>query len=92
MSFSVCAQSFSSVQLFVTPWTVAHQAFLFMEFSRQEYWRGLPFSILGDLLNPGIKLTPLASPALADGFFTNVPPGKPKFFYRCLQVVIKLNN
>ena len=33
----------SCVQLFVTPWIVAHQAPLSMEFSRQEYWSGLPF-------------------------------------------------
>ena len=33
---------FSRVQLFVTPWTIAHQAPLSMEFSRQEYWSRLP--------------------------------------------------
>ena len=36
-------QSLSRVQLFVTQWTVAHQAPLSMAFSRQEYWSGLPF-------------------------------------------------
>ena len=41
-----------------------------MEFSKQEYWSGLPFPTPGDLHNPGIKLTSLASPALAGGFFT----------------------
>ena len=46
---------FSRVQLSVTPWTVAHQAPLPMELSRQEYWSGLPFSIPGDLPDPGIK-------------------------------------
>ena len=45
-----------------------------MEFSRQEYWSGLPFFSLGDLPNPGIELE---SPALAGGFFTTEPPGKP---------------
>ena len=45
----------SCVQLFVTPWTVAHQAPWFMGFSRQEYWRGLPFPSPGDLLYPGIE-------------------------------------
>ena len=55
---------------FATPWTVAHQAPLFMGFPRQEYWSGLPFPTLGDLPNPGIKLTSLASLALAGGFFT----------------------
>ena len=47
---------FSGVQLFVTPWTVALQASLSMEFSRQEYWSGLPFPSPGDLLNPGTEL------------------------------------
>ena len=41
--------------LFATPWTVAHQAALSMEFSRQEYWRVLPFLSPRDLPNPGIK-------------------------------------
>ena len=45
----------SHVQLFVTPWTVAHQVTLSMDFSRQEYWSGLPFPSSGDLPNPGIK-------------------------------------
>ena len=44
----------SCVQLFVTPWTVAHQAPLSMEFFRQEYWNGLPCPPPGDLPNPGI--------------------------------------
>ena len=39
----------------VTPWTVAHQASLSMDFSRQEYWSGLSFPFPGDLPNPGIK-------------------------------------
>ena len=64
----------SPVQLFVTPWTVACQAPLSMEFFRQEYWSGLPCTSPGDLPNPGIKPT---SPALAGEFFTTVPPGKP---------------
>ena len=58
----------------MTPRTVAHQALLSMGFSRQEYWRGLPFPPPGDLPDPGIKCT---SPALAGGFFTTEPPGKP---------------
>ena len=48
-------KSFSHIQLFVTPWTVAYQAPLSMGFSRQEYWSGLPFPSPGDLPNPGIK-------------------------------------
>ena len=61
----------------VIPWTVAHQPPLSMGFSRQEYWSGLPFSPPGDLPNPGIEPASLASPALAGGFFTTVPPGEP---------------
>ena len=60
----------SRVQLFVTLWTVAHQAPLSMEFSRQEYWSGLPFPSPGYLLHPGIKPVSVASPALAGRFFT----------------------
>ena len=51
----------SPVQLFVTPGTVALQAPLSMGFPRQEYWSGLPIPTPGDLPNPGIKLTSLAS-------------------------------
>ena len=43
----MCAQSLSHVRLFATPWTVACQAPLSMKFSRQEYWRGLPFPTQG---------------------------------------------
>ena len=45
----------SHVRLFVTPWTVARQAPLFMGFSRQEYWSRLPFPSPKDLPNPGIE-------------------------------------
>ena len=54
----------------MTPWTVAHQASLSMGFSRQEYWRELPFPPPEDLPNPGIELLSLTSPTLAGGFFT----------------------
>ena len=63
---------FSYVQLFVTLWTVAHQAFLSMRFSRQEYWSGLPCPPAGDLPDPGIKPASFTSSALA-----GMPPGKP---------------
>ena len=56
---------FSSVQLFVTSWTVALQAPLSRGFSRQEYWSGLPCPPPGALPDPGIKPTSLMSPALA---------------------------
>ena len=64
------------VQLFASPWTVAHQAPLPMDFFRQECWSGLPFPTPGDLPNQGIELLSLVSPALADRFFTTMPPGK----------------
>ena len=56
---------FSHVGLFATPWTIAHQAPLSMRFSRQEYWRRLPFLSPGDPPDPGIKPTS----SLADRFF-----------------------
>ena len=46
-----------------------------MEFSRQEYWSGLPFHLQGDLPDPGIKPASLASPALAGGFYTTSTVG-----------------
>ena len=61
---------FSHVQFVVTLWTVARQAPLSKEFSRQEYQSGLPYLPPGDLPNPGIKPISLMSPELADGFFT----------------------
>ena len=53
--FHIVLSSFSHVQLFATPWTVAHQAPLSMGFSRQEYCGALPCSAPGDLLNSGIE-------------------------------------
>ena len=67
-------RSLSRVRPFVTPRTAARQAPLSTGFSSQEYWSGLPFPSPGDLPDPGIKP---ASSALADGFFTTEPPGKP---------------
>ena len=71
-----CVLLLKRVRLFETPWTVAPQAPLSMEFSRQEYWSKLPFPISGAIPDPGIKPEFLVSPALAGGFFTTVPPGK----------------
>ena len=51
----MCTCLLSHVRLCVTPWTIAHQAPLSVEFSRQEYWSGLPFPSPGDLPYPGIK-------------------------------------
>ena len=64
-------QSLSHVRLFVTLWTVAHQAPPSMEFSRQEYWSGLPFPSPGDLSNPGIEPR---SPTLQADALTSEPP------------------
>ena len=90
----VCVQSLSYVGPCATPWTVgAHQTPLSMEFSQQEYWSGLPFPP-GDLPNPRIE------PALADGFFTTEPPGKPKGFnseiymniYACAPIQVRISQ
>ncbi|RJF55596.1 hypothetical protein D4Z76_09305, partial [Campylobacter coli] len=62
------------VGLFTTPWTVAYQAPLFMEFSRQEYWSGLPFPSPGDLPDPGND--PRSPTSQADAL-PSEPPGKP---------------
>ena len=63
-----------------TPWTVACQTPLSMEFFRQEDWNGLPFLPPGDLPNPGVEPASLASPALAGGFSATAVPGKPHVF------------
>ena len=70
-------QLLSHVQLFATLRTVARQAPLSMGFSRQEYWSGLPFPPPGDLPEPRTELTSSVFSALADGFSTTEPPGKP---------------
>ena len=60
-----------SCLIFVTTWTVeALQASLSVEFSRQEYWNGLPCPPPGDLSDLGIKPRSLTYPALGGGFFT----------------------
>ena len=69
--------SFSHVQLFLTLWTVAHQAPLFLRFSRQEYESGFPCPLLGG--SSQLKdqtLVSYVSPTLAGWFLTTGPPGK----------------
>ena len=68
-------KSLSCVQLFVTPWTVANQALLSMEFYRQEYWSGLSIPSPGDLPDSGIEP---GSPALQEDSLLSEPPGKPQ--------------
>ena len=63
---------------FETPWTVAHQAPLSMEFFRQEYWSGLPFPSPGDLPDPRIET---ASPALQADSLPLSHQGSPSKFY-----------
>ena len=67
-------KSLSLVQLFATPWTVAHQAPLSMEFSRQDYWNGLPCPSPRDLPDPG---TEPGSPTLQADALPSEPQGKP---------------
>ena len=69
----------SVVPDFMTPWTVAHQAPLSMEFSRQEYWSELPFPSPGDLPNPGIE--PGSLTLWADALLSE-PPGNPTKAWR----------
>ena len=61
------------------PWTAVHQAPLYMEYSRQEYWSGLPFPSLGDLPDPGIQH---GSPALRQILYPLSHQGSP---YACIH-------
>ena len=76
VSFVLTCCRFSRVRLFAAPWTIAHQAPLSMEFSRQEYWSRLPCPPPGDLPDPGIEHMSLTSPELAVGSLPLVPVGK----------------
>ena len=79
---SACSVLFNSLR---PPWTVAHQAPLFMGSSRQEYWNRLPCLPPGDLPNPGLEPTSLVSPAFAGRFFTTEPSGRGQGC--CLQCI-----
>ena len=70
----VKVKSLSCVRLFATSWTVTYQAPQSMEFSRQEYWSGLPFPSSGDLPNPRIE--PKSPPLQEDPLLSELP-GKP---------------
>ena len=82
-------KSLSCVWLFVTPWTVAYQAPPSMEFSRQEYWSGLPFPSPGDPPNPGVE--PM-SPALQADALPSEPPGKPYSFLWLTNIALYICN
>ena len=73
LRYVLCGLMHSVVSDSATPWTVAHQAPLSMEFSRQEYWSGL-FPSPGDLPNPGVEPR---SPALQADSLPSKPPEKP---------------
>ena len=64
------------------PWTVACQPPLFMEFPRQEYWRGLPCCPPGDLPDLGIEA---GCPTLQVNFFPSEPSGKPPLSLNSLK-------
>ena len=64
-------KSLGCVRLFAAPWTLAYQAPLSIEFSRQEHWSGLPFPSPGDLPNPGIEP---GSPTLLADALPSEPP------------------
>ena len=63
-------QLLSCASPFVTPWIAAQQVPLYLGFSRQEYWSGLPCPPPGDLPDPGIEIESFTSPALAGRLFT----------------------
>ena len=78
----------------VTLWTIAHQAPLSMEFSRQEYWSGLSCPPPGDLPHPGMESTSLMLLLWQAGSLPLVPPGKPNIrlnlYYLFLQFTLGL--
>ena len=74
LSLCVCSVTLSCPNLFVTPWTAAHQAPLSMEFSRKECWSVLLFPPLGNLPGPGIELAPSS---LKAGSLLLSHPGSP---------------
>ena len=77
LALKVKCKLLSHVQLFVTPWTVASRLLCPWEFSRQEYWSGLPCPPPGDLPNPGIEPR---SPELQADSLPSEPPEKPSNF------------
>ena len=89
----VCVLSpFSPVQLYATLWTGARQAPLFMGFSRQECWSGLPCCLPETLPGSGIEPESLMSSASAGGFFTTweAPLGKPLCTCTTLLIIVTL--
>ena len=77
--------NFSHIQLFVTPWAVAHQAPLSMGFSRQEYWSEYPCPPPEDPPNPDIELLSPASPVLQADSLPTEPINKNIFVNKNTQ-------
>ena len=87
------AKSFQSCPTLCDPMNCSHQTPLSMEFSRQEYWGGLPCPSPGDLPNPGIKPGSFMSSALMGGFFTTSTPWKPNVILLLHRIVeISMEN
>ena len=77
----------SPIWFFATLWTVACQVPLPMGFSRQEYWRGLPFPLPGNPSDPGPRHMFPAASALAGRFFTSEPPWEPNLLLVCSNAI-----
>ena len=76
----------------MAPWTVACQAPQPMEFSRQEYWSGVPFPTPGELPNSGTEPASPVAPAFAREFFTTELPGKPLMLCVSLKIHLSFLN
>ena len=81
-----CVCVLSRVRFFATLWTTALPASLSVEFSRQEYWSGLPFPTPRDLSDPGIESVFPVSSALAGGSLPLAPPGKPIHIHTYIHI------
>ena len=79
----------SPVQIFMTPWTVDHQAPLSVGFSRQEHWSVLPFLSPQDLPTLGIEP---GSPTLQADSLMSEPPGKSSNSYLMMWIITVENS
>ena len=67
---------------------IAHQAPLFIEFSRQDYWSGLPFPSPGESSQPRDRTW---SPTLEADILPSEPPGKPLYMFKTLDIYYNAN-
>ena len=88
----VFAQSRCHIWLHATPWSVAHQTPLSMEFSRQQYWSELPFPSLGDLPDPGISLSLLHLFHWQVCYLPLCHPGSPYFLYQVFNIFARIRT